>query len=267
MKIKTLLILCSSVFILTSCYYPKYESDNGEAEVVRENSSFVTDISSTTTQSDNVDTDVISTDVSNDNTTTSTNDANDDTSDNAELFGIDRQHDVIVNDEVIKLQMSYKIPKTRIGNYLYTIPTGIELTSKVLHNPNNRYNIKISHLYADVSVVSEKPKFSGLRQDSLNLDFTNLSSDGYDIDEMNLFSQLFQVEGVNQSEMFITMWNRIGYSTYSYLSENEIRKFSIGAILQPVWTISIFDTETNKIYASYISDRILMRNKEYVSKY
>ena len=267
MKLKIFLVLCSSISILTSCYYPKYESDNGEAEVVRENSSFVTDISSTTTQSDNVDTDVISTEVSNENTTTSTNDANDDTSDNAELFGIDRQHDVIVNDEVIKLQMSYKIPKTRIGNYLYTIPTGIELTSKVLHNPNNRYNIKISHLYADVSVISEEPKFSGLRQDSLNLDFTNLSSNGYDIDEMNSFSQLFQVEGVNQSEMFITMWNRIGFSTYSYLSENDIRKFSIGAILQPVWTISVFDTETNKIYASYVSDRILMKNKEYVFKY
>lgn len=267
MKLKIFLVLCSSISILTSCYYPKYESDNGEAEVVRENSSFVTDISITTTQSDNVDTDVISTEVSNDNTTTSTNDANDDTSDNAELFGIDRQHDVIVNDEVIKLQMSYKIPKTRIGNYLYTIPTGIELTSKVLHNPNNRYNIKISHLYADVSVISEEPKFSGLRQDSLNLDFTNLSSNGYDIDEMNSFSQLFQVEGVNQSEMFITMWNRIGFSTYSYLSENDIRKFSIGAILQPVWTISVFDTETNKIYASYVSDRILMKNKEYVFKY
>lgn len=161
--------------------------------------------------------------------------------------------------------MSYKIPKTRIGNYLYTIPTGIELTSKVLHNPNNRYNIKISHLYADVSVISEEPKFSGLRQDSLNLDFTNLSSNGYDIDEMNSFSQLFQVEGVNQSEMFITMWNRIGFSTYSYLSENDIRKFSIGAILQPVWTISVFDTETNKIYASYVSDRILMKNKDYIS--
>jgi lipoprotein len=51
MKIKTLLILCSSAFILTSCYYPKYESDNGEAEVVRENSSFVIDISGVTIQS------------------------------------------------------------------------------------------------------------------------------------------------------------------------------------------------------------------------
>jgi len=198
-------------------------------------------------------------------TTNDDSDANQ--SDYVELFGIDCQHDVIVNDEVITLQMSYKIPKTRIGNYLYTIPTGIELISKVLYNPNNRYNIKISHLYADVSVISEKPKFSGLRQDSLNLDFTNLSSNGYDIDEMNSFSQLFQVEGVNQSEMFIAMWNRIGFSTYSYLSENDIRKFSIGAILQPVWTISVFDTETNKIYASYVSDRILMKNKEYVFEY
>lgn len=196
MKIKNLLVLCFSVLVLTSCNYPDYEFDNGEAEVARENSSFVTDISGvtipSTVQSDDGD-------MNSDDNITTTTDTTDDSdanqSDYVELFGIDRQHDVIVNDEVITLQMSYKIPKTRIDNYLYTIPTGIELTSKVLHNPNNRYNIKISHLYADVSVVSEKPKFSGLRQDSLNLDFTNLSSDGYDIDEVNLFSQLFQVEG------------------------------------------------------------------------
>lgn len=139
---------------MTSCSY--YEED----DVVRENSNFVTDISGTTAQSDNINTDVISTEVSNDNIATSTNDDNSDVpSDYTELFGVDRQHDVIVNDEVIILQMSYKTPKTRIGNYLYTIPIGIELASKILHNPNSRYNIKISHLYADVSVISKEPKF------------------------------------------------------------------------------------------------------------
>lgn len=265
MKIKTLLILCSSVFILTSCYYPKYESDNGEAEVVRENSSFVTDISSTTTQSDNVDTDVISTEVSNDNTTTSTNDANDDTSDNAELFGIDRQHDVIVNDEVIKLQMSYKIPKTRIGNYLYTIPTGIELTSKVLYNPNNRYNIKISHLYADVGLLSDILRNKSLLQDTMNLSFMMLPSGGYDIDQDNSFCHLFKVKGINQSSEFMSGFHGFGYGNGNvevlYLTEDKIKQYVNGAVLQPIWAISIIDDTTNKIYASSITDEILMKHQ------
>ena len=68
--------------------------------------------------------------------------------------------------------------------------------------------------------------------------------------------------------MFIHGWNGWGYgstsTSYSYLSENDVRKVSIGAILQPVWTISITDTETNKVYATYISDKILMKNKAYI---
>lgn len=258
MKLRTILICALSLFILTSC-----DSYYEDPDVVNANREAVTDISGSGSVSGPTTDSVVA----------STSDIVDDSTESVDvpdndLFGIDRQHDVTVNGEVITLQTSYKIPKSRIDNYLYTIPTGIELSVKVLNFPNDRYTVKISNLYTDVSILSNVTRFSGLRQDSMNLTFTTLPSGGYDIDQENSFSQLFQAEGVNQSEVFINGWYGYGYgsssTSYSYLSENDVRKVSIGAILQPVWTISITDTETNKVYATYISDKILMKNKAYI---
>jgi lipoprotein len=259
MKLKTFLVCALSLFILTSC-----DSYYEDPDVVNANREAVTDISGSVADSALTSTSEIAAD------STESIDTVDDNNPSSEnnLFGIDRQHDVTVNGEVITLQTSYKIPKSRIDNYLYTIPTGIELAVKVLNFPNDRYTVKISNLYTDVSILSNITRFSGLRQDSMNLNFTALPSGGYDIDQENSFSQLFQAEGVNQSQMFINGWYGYGYgsssTSYSYLSENDVRKVSIGAILQPVWTISITDTKTNRIYATYISDKILMKNKAYI---
>lgn len=257
MKLKTFIICAMSLFVLTSC-----DSIYEDPNVVDANRESITDISGIVTDPASTS-DIVDNSTEDSSVTDENNQSND-----SGLFGIDSQHDIFINGEQITLQMSYKLPKSRIDNYLYTIPTGIELSAKALNFPNDRYIVKISNLYADVSVLSNAIRFSGLRQDSMNLNFTTLPSGGYDIDQENSFSQLFQVEGVNQSEMFIHGWNGWGYgsasTTYSYLSENDIRKVSIGAILQPVWTLSIYDTETNKVYATYVSDKILMKNKDYI---
>ena len=257
MKFKTFLVCILSLFVLTSC-----DSIYEDPNVVDANRESITDISGIVTDPASTS-DIVDNSTEDSSVTDENNQSND-----SGLFGIDSQHDIFINGEQITLQMSYKLPKSRIDNYLYTIPTGIELSAKALNFPNDRYIVKISNLYADVSVLSNAIRFSGLRQDSMNLNFTTLPSGGYDIDTENSFSQLFQVEGVNQSEMFIHGWNGWGYgstsTTYSYLSENDIRKVSIGAILQPVWTLSIYDTETNKVYATYVSDKILMKNKDYI---
>ena len=237
MKIKLILLCIFASLFLTSCFYD-YESE----DVMRINKESITDI-------DGMDEEM---------------------NQNTQLIGVNREHKVTVNNEEITLQMSYRIPESRLNNYLYTIPTGIELTSKVLNLPNKRYNVKISNLYADVTILSNRPKYNGLRQDSINLSFLSIPSAGYDIDLENAYAQLFHVEGVNQSEMFIKSWygydsNKISTS-YDYLSENDIRSKSEGAILQTIWSISILDTNTGKIYSSYVADKILMRSKEPVYK-
>lgn len=233
MKIKLILLCIFTSLFLTSCFYD-YESE----DVMRINKESITDI-------DGMDEEM---------------------NQNTQLIGVNKEHKITVNNEEITLQMSYRIPESRLNNYLYTIPTGIELTSKVLNLPNKRYNVKISNLYADVTILSDRPKYNGLRQDSMNLSFLSLPSAGYDIDLENPYTQLFHVEGVNQSEMFISGWYGYGYgstsTSYDYLSENDIRAKAEGAILQTVWSVSILDTTTGKVYSSYVSDKILMRSKE-----
>ena len=237
MKIKLILLCLFASLFLTSCLYD-YESE----DVMKINKESITDI-------DGIDEEG--------NQTTN-------------FIGVNKEHKITVNNEEITLQMSYRIPESRLNNYLYTIPTGVELTSKVLNLPNKRYNVKISNLYADVTILSDRPKYNGLRQDSMNLSFLSLTSGGYDIDLENPYTQLFHVEGVNQSEMFIKAWYGYGYgstsTSYDYLSENDIRSKAEGAILRTVWSVSILDTSTNKIYSSYVADKILMRSKEPVYK-
>lgn len=188
---------------------------------------------------------------------------NPDTTDNNTDFnfiGIDKNHDININSDNIKLIASYQIPDKRLNNYVFTVPSIIKLNIKLADN--SRYNIRIAHLYADVYVSSRYARFNGLRQDSMNLDFIEAKNNGYDIDTVNAFEQLFQVESVNQNESFIHGWHGYVSEHYSYLSEKEIKNNSNGAILRCVWTLAIYNSETDKTYSKYISDEIFMSSTQ-----
>lgn len=189
-------------------------------------------------------------------------DANQDTVDNTDVkfIGIDKNHDININSDNIKLISSYQISDKRLNNYIFTVPSVIKLNIKLAEN--SRYNIRVAHLYADVYVSSRYARFNGLRQDSMNLDFIEARNNGYDIDTVNSFEQLFQVESVNQNESFIHGWNGYISERYKYLSERDIRENSNGAILRCVWTLAIYDSETDKTYSKYISDEIFMSSTQ-----
>lgn len=199
-----------------------------------------------------------------DNSNVSTTNDDSQSEDNG-FVEIDKQHDVTVNGEKITLQMSYGIPKERVDNYLYTVPTVFELKAKVLNNPNNRYHVKISNLYADVGLLSDILRNKSLLQDTMNLSFMMLPSGGYDIDQDNSFCHLFKVKGINQSSEFMSGFHGFGYGNGNvevlYLTEDKIKEYVNGAVLQPIWAISIIDDTTNKIYASSITDEILMKHQ------
>ena len=188
---------------------------------------------------------------------------NPDTTDNNTDFnfiGVDKNHDITINSDNIKLIASYQIPDKRLNNYIFTVPSVIKLNIKLAEN--SRYNIRVAHLYSDVYVSSRYARFNGLRQDSMNLDFIEAKNNGYDIDTVNAFEQLFQVESVNQNESFIHGWHGYVSEHYSYLSEKEIKNNSNGAILRCVWTLAIYDSETDKTYSKYISDEIFMSSTQ-----
>lgn len=190
---------------------------------------------------------------------------NQDTADNTDntdinFIGINKNHDININSDNIKLIASYQIPDKRLNNYVFTVPSIIKLNIKL--EDNSRYNIRVAHLYTDVYVSSRYARFNGLRQDSMDLDFIETKNNGYDIDVINAFEQLFQVESVNQNESFIHGWHGYINEHYKYLSENDIRNNSNGAILRCVWTIAIYDADTDKTYSKYIYDEIFMSSTQ-----
>ena len=196
------------------------------------------------------------------NIDTSQNTSQDTTDNNTDFnfIGVDKNHDITINSDNIKLIASYQIPDKRLNNYIFTVPSVIKLNIKLAEN--SRYNIRVAHLYSDVYVSSRYARFNGLRQDSMNLDFIEAKNNGYDIDTVNAFEQLFQVESVNQNDSFIHGWHGYVSEHYSYLSEKEIKNNSNGAILRCVWTLSIYDSETDKTYSKYISDEIFMSSTQ-----
>lgn len=281
MKLKNFLVCLLPLFVLTSCeIYDAYSDAHStniettaliesESEQLPESAQESAPVSETIPEQESLQTQepesTSEVDVSaSDNSNASTTNGDSQSEDNG-FVEIDKQHNVAVNGENITLQMSYGIPKERVDNYLYTVPTVLELKAKVLNNPNNRYHVKISNLYADVGLLSDKLKNGSLLQDTMNLNFIMLPSGGYDIDQENSFFQLFKVKGINQSGEFINGFNGFGYcypdDKEINISEDRMRELTSGVILQPIWTISIIDETTNKIYASSITDEILMKHK------
>jgi len=172
--------------------------------------------------------------------------------------GIDRDHTITVNGQEIELETSYKVDERNLNDYVFTTPSIADLGVKLKTDAPQNYNIRVTNLYADVSVSSKYSRFNGLRQDSINLNLTQAPNGGYDISTTDDYTQPFQIESVNQNESFIHGWNGYISEQYSYLTERDIKKHSNGAVLRTVWTLSVEDTQAHKTYSQTVSDTIFM---------
>ena len=172
--------------------------------------------------------------------------------------GIDRDHTITIQGQEIQLETSYKVDERNLNDYVFTTPSIADLSVKLKTDAPQNYNIRVTNLYADVSVSSKYSRFNGLRQDSINLNLTQAPNGGYDITTADDYAQPFQIESVNQNESFIHGWNGYVSEKYSYLTERDIKKHSDGAVLHTVWTLSIEDTQTHKTYSKKVSDIIFM---------
>lgn len=172
--------------------------------------------------------------------------------------GIDRDHVITIQGQEIQLKTSYKVDERNLNDYIFTTPSIADLSVKLKTNAPQNYNIRVTNLYADVSVSSKYSRFNGLRQDSINLNLTQAPNGGYDITTTEDYAQPFQIESVNQNESFIHGWNGYVSEKYSYLTERDIKKHSDGAVLRTVWTLSIEDAQAHKTYSKTVSDIIFM---------
>lgn len=175
-------------------------------------------------------------------------------------------HPVTVNEQLeVTLATNYGIPKGRMNDWQFTVGTPIALEVGVKEVPE-AFDIRVVGLYADVSISSEYAGMSGIRQDSMVLDYSNLSEGGLMIDQKNSFSMPFQVEGILQNTTSMTIINGHGSSSTTRVKESSFREYCQGANLSVVWTVLVTEKETNKTYGKTISDVIFLPSRENVEE-
>jgi hypothetical protein len=181
------------------------------------------------------------------------------------LLTIDREHTLQVNGEAIDIICTYGISGSRKDDYLFLAPSFVQLSVK-LKSDNPRYKVKVGGLHSDVATKSRYSEYNGIIQDSLDLRYNDSPYGGYTIDSLNSYENLFLVEGVLESQSFMSAWYGYFYNNSYHndgkkLSENSIRYYCDGAISRTVWNIVIDDTETGSSYSNYIADSIFMKCK------
>lgn len=178
---------------------------------------------------------------------------------------ITKSHSFDFKGQTINFETSYGIDEKFINSWYYTIPNSVDLAIKTNGLPSG-VEVAVNNLYVDVTVSSRYSRFNGARQDSMNLSYSTVGNGGFSFNDAIPYTQPFQIEGVNQSEIFLQQWNGYGISSTSYLTENEIRKYSDGVVLRSVWLISIKQADSDEIFSTSLTDKIYMKSPEYISE-
>lgn len=172
-----------------------------------------------------------------------------------ELQSVVKLHELTFHDSKFSIEASYGIDKDVATLWYYTIPNNIQLEVKTKGLSEN-VDVVVNNVYADVTISSNYERYNGARQDSMNLSYSNLPQGGFSINDTNAYTQPFLVEGVNQSETVLRIWNGYGKSDTHYLTERDVRSYSDGVVIRIVWTIGIKDKTTGQIFNRTLEDSI-----------
>lgn len=172
-----------------------------------------------------------------------------------ELQSVVKLHELSFHDSKFSIEASYGIDKDVATLWHYTIPNNIQLEVKTKGLSDN-YDAIVNNVYADVTISSNYERYNGARQDSMNLSYSDLPQGGFSINDTNAYTQPFLVEGVNQSETVLRIWNGYGKSDTHYLTERDIRSYSDGVVIRIVWTIGIKDKTTGQMFNRTLEDSI-----------
>lgn len=178
-----------------------------------------------------------------------------------ELEKIVMQHEISLGEKTVPLQCEYSIQKNRVNNWKFTWSSEINLLINTSYEESD-FEFYLNNLYSDVSVLSKYEKYNGVRQDSLNLNYSSLDNGGIRFDHNYDFRQPFQVEGINQNSTSVLVVNGYGSSTTDRITEKQINEHAEGAKLTTVWTIFVKDTQTGNIYSKIVSDKISLPVKK-----
>lgn len=169
------------------------------------------------------------------------------------LAKLDSVHDVVINNQHLKVKATYGIQENRKNNWYFTQPSSVTLSLATQDLPKD-VSVKVNEVYSDVSVSSKYARYNGVRQDSADLKYSDIAGNGITINDNNSYNVPFQVEGINSNQTSFYVINGYGSSSTHRITEKDMRKNSEGAVLKTVWTLLV--TDKSGTYAKTISDSI-----------
>lgn len=163
-------------------------------------------------------------------------------------------HSVTFNGEKINFVAKYGIEKRYVHNWRFTNTEKVILSLKpVSDNPNLK--LGINNVYSDVSISSSKTQYNAVRQDSVNLSYSQLPHGMVSISKNDGYSLPFQVESINENETSFYVINGYGKTDNQRITEHDLRENAYGAKLNVVWTVAITDKSGNT-YFKTINDAV-----------
>lgn len=150
----------------------------------------------------------------------------------------------------------YGIQKKYAYNWRFTGTASVNLAIKPQENYKD-IQLGVNEVYSDVSVVSKYYRYNGVRQDSLNVSYSQLPKGSVAISKSDDYEIPFQVESINANETSFYIWNGYGRSDTHRISESDIRDEASGAKLNVIWTLAVTDKDGNT-YFKTINDAVGM---------
>lgn len=171
------------------------------------------------------------------------------------MTSFDAKHIVTVNQMAIPFVTSYGLSKERAKNWAFTVTSNVTVAIRPEIELDG-YDVIVTNVYADISTSSKQQKYNGIRQDSMNIDYTAMPTGGITIAPNAGYNMPFQIEAVDKSQTFFYIYNGWGSSTTTRISEKALSEDMNGAILNTVWTITLRNKETGMSYMQSITDKV-----------
>ena len=168
---------------------------------------------------------------------------------------VEIKHNESIDGKEVLLKPYYAIDEEKVKNWYFTQSSSIDLGLNIEAVPKG-YNVLVSQIYADISLLSQDADYNGIRQDSINVEYFSLPNGGISFNKKDGFKIPFQIEAVDKSETFFYMWNGYGTSSSYRITENDIAKVVEGAVLNVVWTVIFENKDTGEQFVKTINDRI-----------
>lgn len=171
-----------------------------------------------------------------------------------ELVDTHVPHIIDFKGKKIKLMATYGIDKRYAHKWRFTGTESVNLSIKPVEDYPN-IELGINNVYADVSISSKYARYDSVRQDSVNISYSDLPKGIVAMSKQDGYRLPFQVESINANQTSFYMINGFGNSSTHRISENELRENAYGAKLDVVWTLAITDNNGNT-YFKTINDAV-----------